>query len=328
MIKTVQRMIRSTDAAVAGAYLSVFSERNALLNFLFHSLFRDENEIQRDQIDPLQHTTVKQFRVFIEYYLEHDYQFVSPSDLAAGLRADKKYAMISFDDGYYNNTLALPILEEYNVPAVFFVCSDNVQRNRCFWWDVLYRELAAQGMPRQEIYRKGLEQKTDRTSVIEERLTSQFGPRAFLPRSDIDRPFSISELRDFANRPGVHIGNHTAGHAILTNYADDEIRDQIQSAQIILREMLGATPIAIAYPNGGYDDRVLRIARESGLQLGFTTRQMKTTLPIDPNESRLLTLGRFSLRGNSPVLKQCRTCRSDLQLYGKLRDGYVSLRNR
>jgi peptidoglycan/xylan/chitin deacetylase (PgdA/CDA1 family) len=328
MIKSLQRIVRRTDAAVAGVYLSLFSERNALLGFLFHSLFRNAQEMELNQIDPLQRTTVAQFRQFIEYYLENGYQFISPDDLANGRQADGKYAMITFDDGYYNNTLALPILEEYGVPAVFFICSDNVQRNRCFWWDVHYRELAAQGIEGSTIYREGLAQKALRTHEIEERLIARFGAKAFTPRGDIDRPFSPSELHDFAAKRFVHIGNHSAGHAILTNYTPEDVRQQIVIAQEYLEKLTGKQPIAIAYPNGGYDAQIMRICREQGLKVGFTTRPRKNRLPMAVNAPELLSLSRFSLGGCKPIAAQCRSCRSDLQLYGSFRDRYVSMRGK
>jgi len=132
MISSIQRLVRATDCVVARAYLSLFRERSALLSFLFHSLFRDEREIALNQVDPLQRTTVAQFRRFVEYYLAHDYRFIGPADLLGGLDPDGKYAMITFDDGYFNNTLALPILEEYRVPAVVFVSTDHVRQNKCF----------------------------------------------------------------------------------------------------------------------------------------------------------------------------------------------------
>src|SRR5262245_15586341 len=126
MISTIQRLVRATDSVVARAYLSLFRERNALLSFLFHSLFQDEREIALNQVDPLQRTTVAQFRRFVEYYLEHGYRFVGPGDLLEGIDPAGKYAMITFDDGYYNNTLALPILAEFKVPAVVFVSTEHV----------------------------------------------------------------------------------------------------------------------------------------------------------------------------------------------------------
>src|SRR5215213_10033486 len=91
MISSIQKLVRATDCAIARAYLSLFRERNALLSFLFHSLFRDEREIALNQVDPLQRTTVAQFRRFVEYYLDHGYRFVGPGDLLGGVEPDGKY---------------------------------------------------------------------------------------------------------------------------------------------------------------------------------------------------------------------------------------------
>src|SRR3954463_12569653 len=109
MIDSIQRMVRAADVLIARAYLGLFREGGGLLAFLFHSLFRDEREIALDQVDPLQRTTVRQFLTFVEYYLNHGFRFIGPDDLLKGLEPDGKYALISFDDGYYNNTLALPV---------------------------------------------------------------------------------------------------------------------------------------------------------------------------------------------------------------------------
>src|SRR5690606_40588722 len=103
MIDGFQNLVRSADAMVARLYLSMFRERDGLLAFLFHSLFRDQAEIERNLLDPLDGTTVDHFRQLIEYYLKHGYTFISPDDLLAGLPARGKFAMLTFDDGYFNN---------------------------------------------------------------------------------------------------------------------------------------------------------------------------------------------------------------------------------
>src|SRR4051794_33922106 len=121
MIASIQRLVRATDDLFARAYLGLFRERGGVLAFLFHSLFRDEREIALNLVDPLERTTVAQFQALVEYYLEHGYRFIGPDDLLDGLSPDGKYALITFDDGYYNNTLALPVLQKYQVPAVFFI---------------------------------------------------------------------------------------------------------------------------------------------------------------------------------------------------------------
>ena len=143
MLGSVQRIIRKADAATANAYLSLFRERNAVMGFLFHSLFADDREASGNLIHPLQRTTVEQFRRFVEYYRAQEYRFITPADLLAGLAPDGKYVLITFDDGYFNNTRALPILEELKVPATFFITTENVLRQKCFWWDVHWRKSAA-----------------------------------------------------------------------------------------------------------------------------------------------------------------------------------------
>ena len=325
MTEAIQSVVRMVDAALARLYLSLFRERHALRAFLFHSMFRDEREIALNLIDPLQRTTVAHFRQFVAYYVSHGYRFVSPADVLAGLPTDGRYAMITFDDGYYNNVRALAVLAEFDVPATFFISTDHVRENRLFWWDVLYRELAAQGMSERRIYREALALKSLRTEEIERQLTGRFGAAAFVPRGDIDRPFTPDELREFARSPLVHLGNHTAHHAILTNYEPHEMRDQLRRAQVALREITGTEPLAVAYPNGAHDDEVIDACRDVGLKLGATTRPAKNDLPLERNSRELLRLGRFSTHGAGRILSQCQTYRSDLLLYGWFRDGYLRL---
>ena len=325
MIQAIQKFVRSADAAVARAYLAVRAEQNALMPFLFHSLFRNEAEMDRNVVEPLERTTVAQFRQFVEYYLGHGYRFVSPADLLKGLRPDGKYALITFDDGYYNNTLALPVLEEFKVPAVFFISTNHVRQNKCFWWDVYYRERLAEGATRRQIYRETVGLKRMKTAEIEAMLVRRFGENALAPRGDIDRPFTPAELREFAASPYVHLGNHTADHAILTNYSLAEVREQVAGAQEALAEMTGVTATAIAYPNGGHDREIVRVCAEAGLKMGVTVRPHKTGLPIKEGWEGMLRIGRFCPSGDTPMVRQCRTYRSDLQLYGVFRAGYLRL---
>ena len=328
MISAVQNLIRRTDAAVAGAYLSVFRERDALLPFLFHALFADEKQIDLNVIDPLDRTTVDVFRRVIEYYLGHGYRFVGPEDVLAGLPARGKFALLTFDDGYFNNTLALPVLEQFKVPAAFFISTEHVRLGKCFWWDVLHREHAARGTPAGEVDRRRQALKRLRTEEIESQLVAEFGPDALKPRGDVDRPFRPEELRAFAKHPLVRIGNHTANHAILTNYPDGEARQQVLRAQQWLREEIGVEPTAIAYPNGGSNEAVVRACREAGLRLGFTVKPRKLVLPVEGDRDRLLKIGRFTPHAECEVDVQCRAYRSDLQVYGALRAGYLKLRGR
>jgi peptidoglycan/xylan/chitin deacetylase (PgdA/CDA1 family) len=215
------------------------------------------------------------------------------------------------------------VLEEFKVPAVFFIATNYVKENRSFWWDVLYRERAAKGASDGQIQQEAVSMKWMRTEQIEAALADRFGKDAFTPRCDIDRPFSPAELREFVKCPYVRLGNHTANHAILTNYDPQQIRAELQGAQDAIREMTGLTPISVAYPNGAHDDEVVAACREVGLKIGFTIRPHKVPLPVDKESPNLLRLGRFCPHGEAPIATQCRTYRSDLLVYGKLREAYL-----
>src|SRR5665213_316569 len=265
------------EVLAAFEIFAIASRKDGLLCFLFHSLFRDERQIEQNAVNPLERTTVAQFRELIEYYLAIGYRFIVPGELLEGLKPDGKYAMITFDDGYYNNLQALPVLEELDVPAIFFISTKHIARNKCFWWDVFYREQIARGVPARQVHRQTVHWKSMRTEDIERELLSRFGPNSLKPRGDIDRPFTAAELRTFAQNKYVHLGNHTADHAILTNYCAAQVREQVSSAQEWLAEIIGRPPVAIAYPNGAHNDRVVDICAQAGLKIGFTIRPVSYT---------------------------------------------------
>ena len=150
--KNISSIINFIDQITSIVYLSLFHEKNSLIIFIFHGLFCNRKEFCLNVVEPQNIITVEQFRLFIEYYLAHNYTFISPYDILEGLNKNKKYALINFDDGYYNCQNALPILKEYNVPAVFFISTNHVIYNKCFWWDVLFRQRIKQGISLRKIF--------------------------------------------------------------------------------------------------------------------------------------------------------------------------------
>ena len=311
--------ILALDRAASRAYLSHFEERGSLSTFLFHGLFRDDAEIDSDLVDPQQRTTVQDFRLFLEHFLAAGYRFVSIADVIAGLRPGGKYALVTFDDGYFNNTRALPLLREYRVPAAIFISTDHVRQGKCFWWDVLYREGRRAGASAREVAREVEALKRLRVERAERVIARRYGAGAFRPRADMDRPFTPDELRDFAADSLVTLGNHTAGHAILTRYPAGEVRGQLAGAQQAIHEMTGTTPRAVAYPNGDYSAAVLRAARETGFALGIGVEPRKNRLPLNPRGDAWLRLGRFTPPGGELLAAQCDAFRSDLRLYAAAR---------
>lgn len=63
---------------------------------------------------------------------------------------------------------------------------------------------------------------------------------------------------------GYEIGSHGHRHENYSSLSDEQIREQITKAHSILTEVTGKEPNLIRYPNGDFDQRVLKIADKLG----------------------------------------------------------------
>ncbi len=319
MISSLSRSLAFTgDASLASVWGRIFPPASGLLIFTFHSLFESQQEAHQDVMDPQQAITTAMFRAFVADFRACGYRFVPPDQIAAGLNSRGQYAMITFDDGYANNLRALPVLEEFGVPAVFCVAANYVATGKPFWWDVLYREAKRQGWPAEKLTRAQTACKRLRTREAESQITAEFGKTAFRTVSDLDRPFTSHELADFARHPLVHIGNHTWDHAILTNYSAEEARAQIQQAQESLTRMTARIPLVIAYPNGNVSAKIAAAAQDAGLRLGMTVRPGSNAIPPALSAVPSLQLLRHTLWGSRDITAQCRIARSPISLQSAL----------
>jgi peptidoglycan/xylan/chitin deacetylase (PgdA/CDA1 family) len=316
----MKQVVKYIDRACSRIFMRFIPEKASLLTFLFHGLFLDEKEIAANHVDPQQRITVAQFEEFVEFYVARGYKFVSPGDVLKGLHSEHKYIMITFDDGYYNNIYALPVLRKYKVPAVFFISTNNILHNKSFWWDIVYRLRKKQGHTDKQIAAHGRNLKVLTADKIEQYLVKEFGRDCLNPISSIDRPFTPDELKAFALDPWVHLGNHTSDHGILTNYPLEGVRDQIMTAQYDIYRIAGVKPIIISYPNGSYSGDVLKVTKELGILMGITIDPTKNYLPINMQNLESVHLGRFILVGDTAIKAQCDVLRSEFSIYNRIKN--------
>lgn len=319
MLTVWKRALNWLDEQAALAHLAVRPERPALLIFMFHVLFESEAAMKLNLVDPQQRITTQVFAEFVAYYQTRGYTFVTPNEVLAGLDPACNYVLITFDDGYYNNHLALPILRHYGVPATFFISSHHVQANHTFWWDAVYRARLRQPLPPAAQQAEYALLKQMQHETIETYLLAHFGPDALHPVSDLDRPFTPAELAAFAQAPEVVLGNHTSHHAVLTNYPVPAARQEMQDCQQYLAQLTGILPCAVAYPNGNVSAAVLAAARAVGLRLGTTVQAGKNYLPFADYHVDSLQLKRFLLWGDQDVQRQCTLFRTDFHVKQLLR---------
>jgi peptidoglycan/xylan/chitin deacetylase (PgdA/CDA1 family) len=287
----VPGLIEKLGSFVNPLLLNFKNENNQLLVFFFHGIFESQKQKDLNHIDPQNNMTVSQFVDFIDYFQNHKYKFILPEDILSGLKNDQPYVMITFDDGYFNNMLAIDILNKYRLPAVFSITTKNMVENKAFWWDIIYKYRIKQGSNIEAIRNEQRSLKCHKHSLIDSYITQNFGIESFKPWSDIDRPFNESEVKNLAKSPYVSIGNHTHNHSILTNYTKDEITQELRESNKILFDLTGSLPITVTFPNGNYSNLVLEATEKEGFRYAFTTEPKQNPLPIE--HGKLICLNRY-----------------------------------
>ena len=292
--------------------------RAGLLSVVFHGLYASEEELEDGAVCPFQPLLIGDLREFVTYFLESGYQFVAPADVPTRLGPDKGYMLLTFDDGYANNLRVLPLLRKLRIPATFFVSTEHILSGKSFWWDALYRMRRRQGISMRD-FSVELHKLKDRSpTAIESYVLREAGSDSLTPIGESDRPMTPEELKNFASESLVTIGTHTHDHALLSSRTQVEIRQTICKSLDALGGILGHRPDAIAYPHGRYDERVIRLAKEEGLRLGFTVGSTVNPLPLA--ESRLMRLSRYSVNLDHPMREECRVCHGDSRFLSTARE--------
>lgn len=210
-----------------------------------------------------------------------------------GRALPRRAVLLTFDDAYRDFAEhAWPVLKELGLPATLFVPTAYPGRpERAFWWDRLHRLLgegsargeatpsqselpnllpfegdAAPEVSRVRSLMKGLTH--DEVERMVDHLGGSWSLRATPDRSAV---LDWDELRAL-KREGVALGAHTRWHSPLTWAGDGQVRHELRGSLDDLREEVGPIHAVVTYPYGFHDDRVVRIARAEGFEMGFTCR--------------------------------------------------------
>lgn len=219
--------------------------------------------------------TPAQFRRQMTLVKRH-FSVIGVEELLRGLdgaRLPPNPCLITFDDGYRSNReVALPVLRDLGMTAVFFIATSYVGERRLYWWDRVAFVVASSRRERVELrYPRPmtveLGDKARARAALVKVIKDE--PGLDLPRyldeltaaagvmwsRDIERGLAdelimtwdeVRSMRD----AGMDIESHSRGHRVLQTLDGAGLRDELDGARVDLAREMGRSPQIIAYPVG------------------------------------------------------------------------------
>jgi peptidoglycan/xylan/chitin deacetylase (PgdA/CDA1 family) len=237
-------------------------------------------------------------------------------DLKSGMRLKDHTVALTIDDGRRNcHQFLFPLLQEFEIPATFFVVSSFIRREDWLWTDkVLW--LSEQPNRPGELDAGKIEEffrmlNTLRPEARNARIASIAGSmHVAIPREAPTKyePCSWNELREMAQSGLVEIGSHTVSHPILASVTDKESWEELTVSRAQIEEGLGRSVSLFCFPNGKPEDYRLSQVRQvsdAGYSCAVVTSFGMIDVGADP-----LELPRIGVSG-----------RTDALTFAKLLDG-------
>lgn len=272
--------------------VKTFPRRLTVLNY--HRI-ADPYDSQFDTFKPNISATPNEFAKQMDYLLRF-FNIVSihqVNDWLDGKIELPKYpALITFDDGYYDNFAnAYPVLKERNIPALIFLTTDFINRVNAPYWDRVARCFYHSPQKRANLPLVG-ERHWENPKQRDE-LIKQFTESVkYLPEEEkweavnqLSKILAVSADDDFKDlflswgqiremsKAGISFGAHTVSHPILTRVRREIARQEIVKSKVLIEEQLGASVSSFAYPNGqwgDFDEEIEDMVSEADFKTAFS----------------------------------------------------------
>ena len=233
--------------------------------------------------------TLRAFESQLRLYKKY-FNLVSLDDLYQHRLSHEKFNIcLTFDDGFANNfRYVLPMLEQYQVPATFFITGIRDAGYDVLWNDVLciaYKYGPATFKFRNDQFVKGRDLKYFSVSTGEhladalrltgfeekEEMINILGSLRNNVPDDYWLQMSQEEIKKLSLSKWATIGSHSYYHNDLQKIPINSVKDDIRRSKEYLENITGKEISALAFPYGSYTRQVADEARNAGYSQVLTT---------------------------------------------------------
>lgn len=250
-------------------------------------------------------------------FLKKNFLILSGDDVANIIKSNlpfpKNSCLITFDDGWRDNYIhAFPVLKKYGVPVLIFISTDYIGTKEVFWHERLIKNLEKMP-PHFNIEKYGKKW----SSELSNRIIGIFKSPPDKRRVKIHeliiylKSFDPEEIRQInqdleclcesgagennsfmlswdevqeMSQSNIVFGSHTKSHVILTQIGADKIKEELVESKKNIEHKLNRPVYFLSYPNGDYNDLVIRLAKEAEYLASFTCLPGVNVSPDRPME--------------------------------------------
>jgi peptidoglycan/xylan/chitin deacetylase (PgdA/CDA1 family) len=289
--------------------------RHKLLIVAYHGIAPNQSTLRQPWHLVRQRLFNEQLRYLIRHYdlvpLEHAIRALQSRTLR------RPTACITFDDGYRSNyTLALPLLDQFQVPATVFLTTGLIGTDRTVWTVEMLLAFGSTAARQLDLSSFGLGPVTlqGRRHALRIARRAVEGAKQMPPQErtaavhalstqlaldkDVDAgPFRMMAWEDVAamdRSAMVSFGAHTKTHQILATLDDAELKAEISDSIDAIKQRLASVVSIFAYPNGGvqdFDSRSIQALHDCGITAAVTTIEGLNGPGTDPFRLRRITIG-------------------------------------
>ena len=311
--RAYQKIVRESDSLIretggrAGIYNQLYRNASGGRMVVYHGICKkDHTRFSPTFLE--QHT----FEAHLQFFRKH-FNVVSLEEYFENKTSSRFTVCLSFDDGLANNLYyVLPLLEQYRLPATFFITGAREAGYDILWNDFL--NIVTKSGPVKLEYKGKLYTKNrfgryeDTTSIAlaeylrsadfdaKKEMMELLAPLAgFRDNGDDEeywRLLNEEELFTLSQSPWVTIGSHGYYHNDLGRIDSDKANQEMISSRKYLEKITGKEVKSIAFPYGSYSPDVKDLAIKAGYKqlLGTESLQpedvgkdfIKSRLTINP----------------------------------------------
>ena len=224
---------------------------------------------------------------------------------------DKFNICLTFDDGFANNyKYVLPLLEHYQVPAVFFITGIRNAGYDILWNDIL--SVSSRFGPSKIVFKneefvKGKDKRYISSSthkpLVDILRSTEFDCKAELlqilapfknsAESDYWLQMTEEQIRTLSGSKWTTIGSHGYYHNDLAKISIDSVKKEIIQSKQYLETITGKEIKALAFPYGSYTKKVMNEAKNAGFSQLLATEFRYPDDGTDPALRERLTINPF-----------------------------------